>query len=268
MSDLFDTTTELYGQIDGHVATLVLNRPDKRNAFTTALWQRFVAVLTALEESPARVILITSSAPAAFSGGADIAELATMVDDPARAEGNRAALREAQGRLAACIKPTIAVIPGACFGAGCGLALHADMRLASDRARFGITPAKLGLVYPLRDTARLVSIVGAARAKLMLYGAQQLDARRAYDYGLVDQLHSPETLDDAAASLASDIARLSPTAIDIMRQQFDHIAEGQGDDDAWTSQAFVARHGAPDMREGVAAFLEKRQAIFADRDKG
>lgn len=267
-TDIFDPSKPLYAVVDGPVGTVMLNRPDKRNAFTTTLWHRLIAALTALEASSVRVIMVRSTSITAFSGGADIAELGTMADNPEKADTNRKALRAAQGRLATCIKPTVAVIPGACFGAGCGLALHADMRVASTEARFGITPAKLGLIYPLRDTARLVSIVGPARAKYMLYGAKTLTADEAYAFGMLEQLVSPDALDTTADQLAADIAALSPTAILAMKRQFAAIDGGQHDDDEASAAAFVARHGAPDMRAGVAAFLGKRAPEFADAGEG
>lgn len=262
MTQLYKSTDPVYGHIEGVVGTLYFNRAQKRNAMTTAMWQAIPNVLEALEDAGVRVIIVRSKEEGAFSAGADIAEIQHLMDDPARTEENRLAIRAAQGCLADCPCPTIAVIGGDCFGGGCGIALHTDMRLASTRARFAITPAKLGLVYPLRDSVRLVELVGAASARRMLYTAETLDATEAHRLGLIDWMVESDVLDAETSQLVDRITSLSPVSLRLMKEQMARIQSGQRDDDDWSSGNFVRCHQGDDMREGVAAFLGKRPPDF------
>src|SRR5690606_830378 len=172
---------------EGAVARLLIDRAEKRNAFTQAMWEAFPGILAQAMEDPAvRVLILQSAAPGVFSAGADIAEFATGARDPEWRARNQAAIRRAQYELARAPKPVIALVDGDCVGGGCGLALACDMRVASPRSRFGITPAKLGLVYSLHDTKLLVDLVGPAQAKRILYTAELLGAGEAVRIGLVE----------------------------------------------------------------------------------
>lgn len=248
-------------ETEGAVARLLIDRVEKRNAFTQAMWEAFPGLLAQAMEDPAvRVLILQSAAPGVFSAGADIAEFATGARDPEWRARNQAAIRRAQYELARAPKPVIALVDGDCVGGGCGLALACDMRVASPRSRFGITPAKLGLVYSLHDTKLLVDLVGPAQAKRILYTAELLGAGEAVRIGLVEFLSDePEA---EVERLAATIARSSPHSLRQTKGMVRRILDGQAEDNDETRALFDAAFTGPDFEEGVAAFLEKRKAIF------
>jgi enoyl-CoA hydratase/carnithine racemase len=263
MSDLKNPESPVYIAAEGGIGSLVLNRPDKRNAMSEAMWATVPDAVAALDADPAvRVIVVRSSCDKAFSAGADIAELEAIAKDPARQESNRQAIRAAQRTLARAAKPTIAEIRGACMGGGCGLAIHCDMRFAANTARFGITPARLGLIYPLNDTRQLMQLVGPAKAKSMLFTGRVVDAEEAHRIGLVDELFAAEDLSERTAAFAHTVAQASQYSVQGIKQTIRRILDGQDDDDAETAEMFRRAHEGRDAAEGVRAFLEKRPPVF------
>ena len=171
----------------GKVAHLLIDRADKRNAFTMEMWQAMPKLLAQAEANPAaRVLILRSADGGAFCAGADIKELLANKDDAPWRSANQAAINKVQHMLARLAMPTIAFVEGDCVGGGCGLALACDMRVATQGARFGITPAKLGLVYPLHDVKLLVDLVGPGQAKRILYTGGLIDAEEARRIGLIE----------------------------------------------------------------------------------
>ncbi|PKP92447.1 MAG: enoyl-CoA hydratase [Alphaproteobacteria bacterium HGW-Alphaproteobacteria-16] len=246
---------------DGAVARLLIDRPAKRNAMTQAMWEALPPLLAEAEaDAGARVLIVAGAGEGAFSAGADIGEFATGARDPAWRARNQAAIRAAQYALARFALPTIAMISGDCIGGGCGLAIACDLRVAGPAARFGITPAKLGLVYPLHDTKLLVDLVGPAHAKRMLFTGELFDAGVAERMGLVDIL--VEDAVAATAELADTIAQASPHSTRQIKRVARRILDGQADDDAETTGWFDAAFDGPDFAEGVDAFLNRRRARF------
>lgn len=243
--------------VNGPVARLCIDRPDKRNAMNQAMWEALPALVeAAMAEPGVRVMVLESAHPGVFCAGADIAELLANKDDAAWRAANQAAINRAQHVLARADKPVIAFIDGDCVGGGCGLALAADIRVATPRARLGITPAKLGLVYPLHDTKLLVDLVGPGQAKRMLFTGKLLDAHEALRIGLIDEIgESPGHLEDAivANSLHSTTG---------VKRFVRRILDGQVDDDIDTLAQFADAFTGPDFREGTTAFIEKRKPEF------
>ncbi|WP_194743613.1 enoyl-CoA hydratase/isomerase family protein [Thermaurantiacus tibetensis] len=248
-------------EVAGQVATLLLARPDKKNAMDQAMWEALPPLVAEACARPGvRVLLLASSTPGIFCAGADIAEFAGRATDRAWWAANRRAIRAAQQALVGAPLPTVAVIDGDCVGGGCGLALACDLRLASPRSRFGITPARLGLVYPLHDTRLLVDLVGPAQAKRMLYTARLLPAAEAAAIGLVTEL--AEDVEAAARALAADICAVSGDSQRWAKATVARILAGVRDDDAESEALFDSARDGPDFAEGVAAFLGKRPARF------
>ena len=246
---------------EGATAHLLIDRAAKRNAFTQAMWEQFPLLLAeAMANEAVKVILLRSAEPGIFCAGADIAEFGQGALDPDWRAANQAAIARAQIELARAEKPVIAVIDGDCVGGGCGLSIACDLRVASPRARFGITPAKLGLVYSLHDTKLLVDLVGPAQAKRILFTAQLLPAEEALRIGLIELLE--DDLLTAATDLAATIASASSHSVRNTKKIVRRILDGQADDDAETKDLFAAAFTGDDFKEGVAAFLEKRKAEF------
>lgn len=247
--------------LQGRIAHLAIDRPDKRNAFTQGMWEALPELVDRAMANPdVRVMILRASTPGAFCAGADIAEFGAGARDPDWRIRNQAAIRRAMETLARAPKPVIAQVEGDCIGGGCGLALACDFRIATPFARFGITPAKLGLVYSLHDTKLLVDLVGPAAAKRILFTATLVDAAAAMRIGLVDEL-----ADDAAAvaqALAHGIAAVSPHSVRASKAMIRRILQGQAEDDAETLAQFADAFDGPDFAEGVSAFLEKRKAEF------
>lgn len=243
--------------ITGAVATLHIDRAAKRNAFTQAMWEQLPALVNqAMAAASVRLLVLRAAEPGAFSAGADIREFAEGVADPQWRVANQAAIAGAMETLSGAPKPTLAFIEGDCVGGGCGLALACDLRVATDTARFGITPAKLGLVYSLHDTRLLVNLVGPAQAKRILFTAQLLDVAEAHRIGLVDV--RADTPDALIASLADASPHTAREAKAMVRR----IIDGQTADDAATRALFAGAFDLPDFAEGVSAFLQKRKAQF------
>lgn len=236
------------------VAHLRIDRAEKRNAFTQAMWEALPGLVAQAEG--ARVLILESATPGIFCAGADISELLDKSSDPAWRAANQAAINRAQYELTRAPLPTIAFIDGDCVGGGCGLALACDLRVATPRARFGITPAKLGLVYPLHDTKLLVDLVGPSQAKRILFTGQLIGAEEALRIGLIDQIaDSPDALVDA-------ITAVSPHSTRETKAMIRRVLDGQAEDDAATSAVFAEAFTLPDFREGVRAFTEKRKPEF------
>ncbi len=242
---------------DGPIGRILIDRPDKRNAFNQEMWEQFPVLLKAASIDRAiRVVVVQSATPGMFCAGADIGELMLHKDNAGWRDANQAAINRTQHELARFAKPTIAFIDGDCVGGGCGIALACDIRVATAEARLGITPAKLGLVYPLHDTKLLVDLVGPGQAKKLLYTGELLSAEDALRIGLI------ELIDDNATSLARQISENSAYSMNEIKGFVRRILDGQADDDLDTRRIFAEAFTKPDFLEGTAAFLEKRKPEF------
>ncbi len=258
-----DTSSVIYVERVGAVGKIVLNRPDKRNAMSEAMWSAIPGAVALLDADVlVRVIVLTSSSHDAFSAGADIGELELVAAEPARRESNQKAIRNAQRSLARAVKPTIAQIWGACVGGGCGLAIHCDFRYVATTSRFAITPAKLGIVYPLSDTKQLVELVGPSNAKSILFTGRMFNAEEALKMGLVDGIYAASALEDYVMEFAQQIADVSQYSVQHMKKFVQRVLDGQTEEDTETEAIFRSAQTGEDAAEGIRAFLEKRPANF------
>ncbi|UFQ19362.1 MULTISPECIES: enoyl-CoA hydratase/isomerase family protein [Streptomyces] len=231
------------------VATVVIDHPAKRNAMTEAMWRQVPPLFAGLAADPAVHVVVLTGEGGTFCAGADISSLResaqTAQDLAVRAE-------EA---LAAFPKPTLAAVRGYCVGGGCQLAGACDLRFADKGASFGITPAKLGIVYSASSTRRLVSLVGPATAKYLLFSGELIGAERALRTGLVDEVLPAGEL----GKRVSEFARTLASRSQLTQAAAKEFAAGHtGREAYWRDQA----RGSGDTVEGVAAFLERRQPRF------
>jgi enoyl-CoA hydratase/carnithine racemase len=254
-------TEQLLLDRDGAVATLTINRPDRLNAITFAMFSRLPALLAeAAAMDGIRVLVLRGAGRRSFSAGADISEFETARTTPQQAATYDDAVLAAEEALATFPAPTIAAIHGHCYGGGCALALACDLRFASSGARFAITPAKLGIVYPLRATKRLVDAVGPSRAKFILMSGIDIDAARAAAIGLVDEVD--DDVDAAVRDLAEILAARSGITQRAVKQTVARILDGATADDDGQAALRDAALASPDYAEGVRAFLERRPPKF------
>lgn len=236
-------TGELVLSQDGPIATIVITNPAKRNAMTAAMWRALPGLLDTLAKDPAARVLILAGAGGTFCAGADLGEAA----DLARA-GDASLAVEAERALAEFPKPVIARIDGYCVGGGCQLAVACDLRFAADDSRFGVTPGKLGIVYPASTTRRLAALVGPARAKLLLFTADLIDAGAAERFGLVDAVVPAADLAGTVLRAATTVAARSQLTIRAAKAVL-----GGGEPPA---------QDEAELAEGLAAFAARRPAAF------
>ncbi|GHA06488.1 enoyl-CoA hydratase/isomerase family protein [Streptomyces echinoruber] len=239
----------LLHDVTDSVATVVIRHPAKRNAMTAAMWRALPPLLEALAADPGVRALVLTGADGTFCAGADIS---TLTGSPEEAQ--RLAVR-AEEALAAFPKPTLAAVHGHCVGGGTQLAAACDLRFAEEGALFGVTPARLGIVYPASATRRLVSLVGPATAKYLLFSGELIDAERALRTGLVDEVLPAGQLGKRVSEFTATL-----TARSLLTQAAaKEFANGRpGREEHWAAQA----RGSGEAAEGVAAFLQRRAPRF------
>lgn len=240
-------------EVDGPVATLTLNRPDKRNAVRMSMWASIDAHVTALAANPSVRLLIVRGAGDHFCAGADISELTNGPGgEYARINWN------AEEALANFPAPTIAVIRGNCVGGGVSIATACDVRLASDDAIFGITPAKLGIVYPTNALERAVRIMGGSATKHLMFTGELIGSERALRIGLVDEVHPFNTLDSRVNELVATLLERSSLTQVATKAMVDEVVRDGKVKPATTLYWETEMDKSGEVREGVAAFLGKR----------
>lgn len=245
----------------GAVATLTIERPAKRNAMSYDMWSALPGLVDRVRADDAVRVLVLRGGEH-FSAGADISEFTTLRKDAEGAARYGEAVHNGERALATLGKPTIAAITGFCIGGGCEMALACDIRVAADDARFGITPAKLGIVYNFTSTKQLVDVVGPAWAKQILFSGDILDAQTALQIGLVNELHPSADLDARVKELSELIASRAQVSVRGAKSIVNRITEGQHvEDEAVRALYDEAVHSA-EYAEGVAAFMDKRAPRF------
>ncbi|MCY0095114.1 enoyl-CoA hydratase-related protein [Hoeflea ulvae] len=248
------------------IGRLTINRPEKRNALTDAMWRALPAALDRLvAQDQARVVIIAGAGGTDFSAGADIGEFATLRKDGDTARLYEAGNSQAFAAVRTCPVPVIAVIRGICFGGGFGLAAAADIRLADETARFAIPAARLGLAYPLDAVQDLLRALGDQRARHALYSAWEMSASEALGCGCLLSLYRKDELEAEASRLASDIAAAAPLSVRASKAAI--LAQGSRSQQDLETAAAIATltfdsHG---YAEGHRAFMEKRAATFTGR---
>lgn len=243
--------------VAGTTATITISDPAKRNVMSLDMWRALPGLLDGLAADPAVRVLVLTGAGDTFCAGADINDMTDPATGSALTQSAAVAAEEA---LAAFPKPTIAAIRGFCVGGGCQLAAACDLRFAAEGARFGVTPARLGIVYAASSTRRLVALVGPAAAKHLLFSAELIGDERALRVGLVDEVLPDDdalrkrveefTAVLAARSLLTQAAAKEFAALD--------AATTEARTEHWARQAKLSG----DTAEGVAAFLEGRDPSF------
>jgi enoyl-CoA hydratase/carnithine racemase len=246
---------------DGHVAVLTIDRPEKRNAMTAAMWAALPALLAGLaDDEGVRVLVVTGSGPS-FCAGADIADLLSGPDAEDPMAGVRRDNLAAQAALRAFPHPTVAAIRGHCIGGGVELAASCDLRFTDPTGVFGVTPAKVGVVYPPSSTKALLDLVGPATTKYLLFSGELLDAGAALRVGLVDRVVSAEDLDAEVRRFADVLAARSALTQRATKEVVTALSAGR-DGEAEVARWYLETIAGGELAEGVAAFAERRPPRF------
>lgn len=249
---------------DGHAAVLTIHRPDKRNAMTAAMWADLPEVLADPAADPRVRVLIVTGAGASFCAGADISGLLGGADpDDPMADLRRDNLA-AQAALRNFPKPTVAMIRGHCIGGGVEIAVSCDLRFTDPTGVFGVTPAKVGIVYTPESTGALIDLVGPAATKYLLLSGELIDADTALRTGLVDRVVPADGLDQEVRRFADVLASRSALS---QRATKDVVAALTGRGSTEQAQEIAARWyretvASGELAEGVAAFAERRPPRF------
>jgi enoyl-CoA hydratase len=252
------------------MATLTINRPEKRNSLSPDLLIRIHQTLEEfVREDMVRVVVIRGVGDRAFSSGYDIAAIPTKVTPELQEKLKRQnPLELAMESVVHFPYPVIALLNGYAFGAGCELALCCDLRIGADDIRMGMPPAKLGLVYPMSGLLRFVQVLGIPRTKELFLTGRYYPAQRAKEMGLVDYLLPRQEAESLAYEMAAEIAGNAPLSVkgtkrilNLLSQTLTLSEAGLKEANALMAQAF----NSEDLKEGQTAFLQKRKPEFKGR---
>jgi len=256
------TYETILNEVRGRVALITLNRPEALNALNAQIISELNHALDQIERSPDIGCVVLTGSSKAFAAGADIKEMAQLkypqiyLDD----------LFSDSDRVAARRKPIIAAVAGFALGGGCELALMCDFILAADNARFGQPEIKLGVLPGMGGTQRLTRAIGKAKAMEMCLTGHMIDAAEAERAGLVSRIVPLDTLLDEALKVAAAIAAKSLPVAMMVKESVNRAFEvSLSEGIRFERRVFHSAFATEDQKEGMAAFIEKRQPLFKHR---
>lgn len=251
---------EILCTVKDGIAIVTMNRPEKRNAMNTALLNGLIKSFNQLETDPDVRVVVIRGEGKAFCSGLDLRELSSRQGGSGDPETGVTKIFQ---QIERSRHPTIAMVQGDALAGGCELALHCDLRVASDAARFGMPLARLGLVVPFPLGQKLMEIIGPAFTKQILFTGQPIDAKRAYEIGMIHQLVSASELESATYGLARTIADNAPLSLAGMKATIlQAISLRETIDHQDLDQLVNRARKSTDAQEGVKAMLEKRKPVF------
>ena len=254
-------STLLTDTVNG-ILTVTINRPDKLNAINKTVMDELKSVTEEIyRNKEIKSAIFTGAGPKAFVAGADISEFSGLNPEQGSALAKKG--QDIFRQIEDCPKPILAAVNGFALGGGCELAMACHFRVASSNAKFGQPEVNLGLVPGYGGTQRLTKLVGKGRAIELLISGNMIDAETAFRYGLVNHVVSPEELLPKTISILETINAKAPLAVAACIR-LAHIAEISGDQSGFDAEvkAFGECCSSEDMKEGAAAFLEKRKPGF------
>jgi enoyl-CoA hydratase len=250
---------------EGRVATVTVDRPNVLNALDTALLEELMATLGDLgSDARVGVIVLTGSGDRSFIAGADIKEMAGKTPLEARAYSELG--QEIAHKLETMRKPTIAAVNGYALGGGCEMALACDVRLASENAEFGQPEINLGIIPGWGASQRLARATNIGYAKELILTGRRVDAAEALERGLVQHVYPADELMPAAWEMAAEMASKSPVALYYAKEATNRSLHGDiGGNLVHEADLYSLMFSTDDAREGLSAFVEKRQASFVGK---
>lgn len=250
--------------LENNILTVTINRPDKLNAINKTVMQEIDLAVTEIEKNEEiKGGIITGSGVKGFVAGADISEFVGL----SGSEGKKLA-RKGQDiffRIENCSKPIIAAVNGFALGGGCELAMACHFRIASENAKFGQPEVNLGLIPGYGGTQRLVQLIGKGRALELLMSGGMIDAPTALQYGLVNYVVSSDELLNKAKSILQIITAKAPIALSRCITAANAVYDNNKNGYEVEIEAFGDCFDTDDMKEGTAAFLEKRKPAFTGK---
>jgi enoyl-CoA hydratase len=258
------TEGNILSTIDGAVATLTFNNPERHNAMSLAMWREAATALQALaKEDAVRVVILTGAGGKSFVSGADISKFESERSTEVRVESYAEATEELAQTILNCPKATIAMIRGYCIGGGVNIAACCDLRIASDLSRFAVPAAKLGLGYGFVHIQRLQDLVGPQHALEILLTARQFDATEAREMGLVNRVVPEAEIETYVRGVADTIAANAPLTIRAVKRIVRELLKEASARDMGACESLVRQcFESPDYEEGRRAFMEKRNPVF------
>ncbi|EGO61827.1 short-chain-enoyl-CoA hydratase [Acetonema longum] len=250
---------------DGGIGFVTLNRPKALNALNAALMKEISHLMDQIAADPTvQVVIITGSGEKSFVAGADITEMQPMSAVEGRNWGKFG--QATFDKIEKLPQPVIAAVNGFALGGGCELAMACDIRIASEKAKFGQPEVSLGITPGFGGTQRLSRLVGKGRAKELLFTGDLIDAQEAYRIGLVNKVTAPEELLNAAKALAQKIMSRAPVAVQVCKAAVNEGLDVDLDSGvAYEAEVFGLCFATGDQKEGMAAFVEKRPAKFTGK---
>jgi methylglutaconyl-CoA hydratase len=251
-------------QATDHVATITLNRPDKRNSINTQMIADLQSALDAVEKTHARVVVLTGSG-SVFCAGMDLSLLqAIATQSPAENQEDSRRMAKMFRRVWSYSKPLIAAVNGHALAGGCGLATLCDFTLAVPEAKFGYTEVKIGFL-PAIVSVFLTRQIGEKRTRDLLLTGRLVEAAEAKELGLINEIVPSEILMDRVKELAEVIIAASPASVTRAKRLLVSAAATSLDADLERAVLENARmRCTPDFKEGLASFLEKRKPVWQD----
>lgn len=244
------------------IASIEIDDPAHRNAFTKAMCIALEQLMPQLDADPDVVAVTLRGAGAAFSAGAAIGDLTSVLMDPQEDGTQVDHLSRADQAIASMSKPVVAVVDGACMGGGWQIASACDFIVASERSVFAITPAKLGVIYPRAGIERLVRQIGPATAKYLLLTGVAVPAAQARELGLVAVVVADGEFVTACRSLVETVVQNSRFSTHTLKSLVDATAASAPQRDEQWAEAWAAMTAGPDMTIGVDAFLHRERPRF------
>ncbi len=259
--------SDILVQHDGAIATVVFNRPKLRNAISLAMWTEIARISAELaKDDSVRAIVFRGAGTDAFASGADISEFKENRKDTATALRYNAQTEAAYTGIRDCPKPTVAMIFGFCMGGAMAIAMACDLRFAAEGSKYGIPAARLGIIYGAEPVNQLVSLVGPAYAKDILYSARTLGDREALDIGFIQRLVPAADLERVAYDYLRKVADNAPLSVRGAKLTIQACCDGLNDERRKRLKNLgLEVFESADYKEGTQAFLEKRPPRFQGR---
>lgn len=256
-------SNELYIEREGAIASIVINRPEKKNCFSLTMFQRLEELLDELKnDNSVKLLVVRGVDETAFSAGADITEFLEVRLHAEKAKAYNDFALGAIEKLYRFPRPTIALIQSLAIGGGLELANACDFRFATAGSRVGITSANIGIVYNLSSTKRLYNLIGPSKTKELLYSAKLITAEEGKKIGLIDYVYPQEEIEKEVFAFAKQILTKSSVANSGIKQVIQAIVDGENAETETISNVILESYSSDDYMEGIQAFIEKRKPNF------